>query len=327
MLNNPVFEGPFKQEMEDFIALKRAVGFKYDTEPGTLKRFDTYLIMHFPCLTALTREAVSTWCAKTMHETIANQCSRSSIIRQFAKYLDNIGKEAWIIPSHYHPKVPKYVPHIYTTDELRRFFAETDKCHFCYEHPHRHLIMPVFFRLLFSCGLRCSEARLLKVKDVDLEKGVLSIMDSKNHNDRLVPMADSITLRMRTYAVEVHPFPEPDRYFFPAFGEKPMTVGNIYKNFRRFLWHAGISHTGAGPRVHDFRHTFCVYRLKTWAHQERELMALFPLLRTYLGHQTFNETAYYLSLTADVFPYLRLKIEQYYHDIIPSMEGLSYDTN
>lgn len=31
-------------------------------------------------------------------------------------------------------------------------------------------------------------------------------------------------------------------------------LGNIYKNFRRFLWKAGISHSGDGPRVHDFRH-------------------------------------------------------------------------
>ena len=31
-------------------------------------------------------------------------------------------------------------------------------------------------------------------------------------------------------------------------------LGNIYKNFRRFLWKAGISHSGDGARVHDFRH-------------------------------------------------------------------------
>ena len=106
-----------------------------------------------------------------------------------------------------------------------------------------------------------------------------------------------------------------------------MTIGNVYKNFRRFLWKAGISHNGDGPRVHDFRHAYCVYRLKEWARQDRELMVLIPMMRTYLGHQTFNETAYYLRWTADVFPDIRMKLEKCYEDIIPEMEGFSYETD
>jgi integrase/recombinase XerD len=326
-LSNPVFMGPFKKEMEDFISLKRAVGYKYSTEPGILKRFDTFLVMNHPSADILTKEAVMGWCARTMHETTANQCSRSSVVRQFAKYLDNIGIKAWTLPNNYYPSGQQYVPHIYTPDELRHFFEETDKCHYCHEHPYRHQIMPVFFRLLLSCGLRCSEARLLKVEDVDLENGVLSVLDSKNHNSRLVPMPNSMAKLMKHYAKEVHPFPQQERYFFPAFGEKPMTIGNVYKNFRRFLWRAGISHTGHGPRVHDFRHAYCIYRLKEWAEHDRDLMVLIPMMRTYLGHQTFNETAYYLRLTADVFPDIRLKLEHYCKDIIPEMEELYYEAD
>lgn len=216
---------------------------------------------------------------------------------------------------------------IYTPDELRRFFAETDKCNYCSSVPYRHLIMPEFFRLLLSCGLRCSEARLLTVGDVDLEQGVLTIRDAKNHNNRLVPMPESMVSRLRKYAAQVHPFPESVDYFFPGYGNKPMTLGNIYKNFRRFLWKAGISHSGDGPRVHDFRHAYCVYRLKEWAMQDRDLMVLIPMMRTYLGHQTFNETAYYLRWTADVFPDIRMKLEKCYEDIIPEMEGFSYETD
>jgi integrase len=316
-LGDPVFTGPFHKEMKDFIFLKRAVGYKYLTEAGILKRFDAFLEQNYPSVTILTKETVTGWCAKTPYETAANQCSRSSVIRQFAKYLDGLGREAWVLPNNYYPAGQQYVPHIYTPDELRMFFAETDKCSYCYEHPYRHLIMPVFYRLLLSCGLRCSEARLLKVQDVDLEKGILSVMDSKNHNSRLVPMPDSMTIRMCAYAQQVHPYPKPERYFFPAFDEKPMTIGNVYKNFRRFLWRAGISHTGDGPRVHDFRHAYCIYRLKAWAEQDWDLMVLIPLMRTYLGHQTFNETAYYLRLTADMFPDIRLKLERCYENIIP----------
>ena len=324
---DPAFTGPFKKEMQDFISLKRAIGYKYHTGPGILKRFGAYLDDKYPSAGTLCKEAVTGWCAKTMHETAANQCSRSSLIRQFAKYLDGIGVSAWVLPNNYYKAGQHYIPHIYTPDELRRFFAETDKCCRCPEHPYRHLIMPVFFRLLMSCGLRCSEARLLKVQDVDLENGVLSILDSKNHNSRLVPMPNSMVLRMRDYSRAVHPFPELGRYFFPAFGEKPMTVGNVYKNFRRFLWRAGISHTGDGPRVHDFRHAYCIYRLKAWAEQDKDLMVLIPMMRTFLGHQTFTETAYYLRLTSDVFPDIRIKLERHYMDIVPDMEGMPYEAD
>ena len=326
-MNNPIFVGPFKKEMQDFIALKRAIGYKYNTESGILKRFDTFLSKHHPSLMTLTKEAVTQWCAKTTYEATANQTSRSSVIRQFAKYLDSIETDAFILPHNYYPYSKKYVPHIYTEEELRLFFAETEKCCYCSWHPYRHLIMPIFFRLLLACGLRCSEARLLKVQDVDLENGVLSILNAKNQNDRLVPMPESITAKMKQYALQVHSNSIPERYFFPALDDKPMTLGNVYKNFRRFLWGAGISHTGKGPRVQDFRHTYCTYRLRLWAEQERDLMVLIPMLRTYLGHKTFNETAYYLRLTADVFPDIRLKLERNCKDIIPEMEDILYEAD
>ena len=248
------FTDPFQKEIPDFICLKRSIGYKYNTEPGILKRFDACLAEKYPEATALSREAVTGWCSKTMHESDANHCSRASVIRQFSKYLDSIGTSAWILPKNYYPAGQQYIPHIYTPDELRHFFLETDKCCYCPEVPYRHLVMPEFFRLLLSCGLRCSEARLLMVRDVDLDQGILTVRDSKNHNSRLVPMPDSMTRRRRRYAAQAHLFPEPERFFFPGRDEKPMTLGNVYKNFRRFLWKAGITHTGDGPRVHDFRY-------------------------------------------------------------------------
>ena len=238
-MSNQTYNGPFRKDMQDFISLKRTVGYKYLTEVGILKRFDTFLTQNYPYAVDLTREMVTSWCARTPHETAANQCSRSSTIRQFATYLDTLGKNAWVLPHNYYKKGQKYVPHIYTPDELRRFFAETDKCSYCYAHPYRHLIMPIFFRLLLSCGLRCSEARLLTVKDVDLENGVLAVLDSKNHNSRLVPMPDSITVRMRAYAEEVHPFPEPGQIFLPSIRRKSNYNWEYLQEFSSFSVESG----------------------------------------------------------------------------------------
>ena len=107
-----------------FHFLKRSVGYKYNSEPGILSRFDRYLAVNYPQADALSKEAVTGWCSKTMHETAANHCSRASVIRQFSKYLSSIGIRAWILPKNYYPTGQRYVPHIYTLDELRRFLQK-----------------------------------------------------------------------------------------------------------------------------------------------------------------------------------------------------------
>lgn len=95
-----------------------------------------------------------------------------------------------------------------------------------------------------------------------------------------------------------------------------MPLVNVYKNFRRYLEKAGISHTGRGPRVHDFRHTYCINLLRKWTDEEKDLLAYLPYMRTMLGHEGFEETAYYLKLTVDRFPYIKEKLQSSFPNII-----------
>lgn len=327
-MNNIYYAGPFKDHLQNHVDLKQAVGYKYDAEASHLKRFDKFTLDKYPEAAVLTKEIVLDWCSKKPYEAQANQCGRASIIRQFGKYLDSIGVKTYILPKGYYPTEAQYMPYIYTVDELTKFFVETDKCRYSCECPYRHHIMPVIFRMIYMCGLRASEARLLKVADVDLENGVLSINHSKKDNSRLVPMSDYLTERCRNYSKRVHPYPAAEDYYFPALDGKSMTLVNLYHNFRRFLWRARISHggKGCGPRVHDFRHTYAVHCLKKWVLQEKDLTVYLPVLKTYMGHDSFKKTAYYLRLTADVFPNITLKLETLYPEIIPELEGGSDET-
>lgn len=328
-MSNIVYEGPFGKYIQDFVQLKKAIGYKYDTEARHLKRFDEFTIDKYPLANRLSKEIVLDWGKKRSYEAQANQCSRASIIRQFGKYMDSLGLDAYIIPKGYYPTEEQYIPHIYTQGELERFFAETDKCHYCIACPDRHLIMPVFFRMIYSCGLRVSEARLLKVSDVELDNGILIINHSKKDNSRIVPMSESLTKRCRDYAQKVHPFWDGKAYFFPAPGGRPMSIQNVYHNFRKFLWRAGISHggRGKGPRIHDFRHAHACHCLKRWVEQGKDLSAYLPILKAYMGHDSFEETAYYLRMTADIFPDIIIRLEGEYPDLIPGLEGVADETN
>ena len=94
-------------------------------------------------------------------------------MRELARWLGRRGVPAYVLPAGTLPRPARYVPHIYTDQELAALFAQTDRCRYCAEVPFRHLVMPVLFRTIYACGLRASEARLLRFGDVDLAAGVL----------------------------------------------------------------------------------------------------------------------------------------------------------
>jgi len=328
-MRNLQYSGPFAEHIKNHVHLKQAVGYKYETEAKHLLRFSSFTAEKYPKALSLSKEIVLEWCSKKSYEAQANQCVRASIMRQLAIYMENIGIDTYVLPKGYYPAAKQYIPYIYTENELQRFFHQTDQCCYVGECPYRHLIMPIFFRMIYACGLRLSEARLLKIEDVDMDSGILSIYHSKKDNSRLVAISDDLAARCRTYSENVHSFSKKSDWFFPGLNEKPMTVGNIYRNFRRFLWKAGISHggRGKGPRIKDFRHTYACNCLKKWVIDGKDIAAYLPVLKTYMGHYSFEETAYYLRLTADIFPDISIKLEGCYPDIIPRLEGSDDEAN
>lgn len=304
------------------IEQKRALGYKYGTESDTLRRFDMFCMERYPHEAALSREIMLDWATKP-----GTLQGRITPVKELAKYMIRLGYEAFVFPKGMMPRVPRYMPHIYSNEELRRVFEQTDQCRYCSEVPQRHHIMPVFFRLLYGCGLRLTEARLLKVMDVDLSEGVLTVTNAKLDKHRQLPVTPEMLERLKTYHQNVHPASVPEDWFFPGYGGKPMTRGNVEKNLRRFLWQAGISHggRGKGPRVHDFRHTMAVHCLRRWVLEEKDLRAYLPVLQAYLGHVSLSDTAYYLHLTADLFPNITEQVERAFGNIIPKAGG--YDEN
>ena len=315
----------FATHISGLIEQKRALGYKYDSQPAILKRFDTFCIERYSGKTELDREIVLDWSVKRPNEKPATLQGRITPVNELAKYMIRLGIPAFILPKGMLPHVPRYIPHIYSNDELRRIFEQIDRCRYCSEVPYRHFVMPVFFRLLYACGLRLSEARLLKVRDVDLNEGVITITKAKLDKHRQIPVSPQLLKRLNKYYHNIHMFSTPDSWFFPGFGGKPMTIGNVEKNLHRFLWQAGISRSGrhskpeqrGGPNVHSFRHTFAVHCLRKWVLEDKDLRAYLPVLQAYLGHVEFSDTAYYLHLTADLFPNIVEKVQSTLGDIIP----------
>jgi integrase len=306
---------------------KRALGYKYVSEERTLARFRAFCTSEFPGLGTVTRASVEAWiaCARRRAVKPATVNSLIAPVRELARWLHRRGVDAYVLPAGVLERPARYIPHIYSDQELAALFAQTDRCHYCSEVPFRHLVMPVLFRTIYACGLRCSEARLLRVEDVDIDTGVLQIRDAKGGKDRQLPVSEQLRERLVGYHAKLAGQPGWEWFFPGATLGVPLTLQNVNRNFRRFLWQARIPHGGRGhgPRVHDLRHAMAVNNLRSWFAQGETVDALLPVLRTYLGHSSIGDTAYYLHLTAESYPDITARVQQTLGDVVPPVtEGV-----
>src|SRR5260370_1236186 len=103
--------------------------------------------------------------------------------------------------------------------------------------PLRHLIMPEVFRLLHGCGFRIGEVLKLRVRDVDLNQGIITVRQGKFRKDRLVPPALPLVNRLRKYAAHFEKR-SPDAIFFPrphARADRHMKPTDFSVHVTRFL--------------------------------------------------------------------------------------------
>ena len=320
-MNNPVYNSVFKSEFQDLVELKKALGYKYEAQASAFKRIDTFFNEINLTNKCITKEICNKWCKKKSYESPANHSHRISSMRVFCKHIISAGLSAYIPPKGITKKAPRYNAHIYTDDELKRFFTAVDKSQSVpSECPYRGDVMPVFFRILYTSGMRVSELRLAKLGDINLDEGYITIHEAKNHKERIVPIHPLLVNRCIDLKEKIHPASPDDEYFFMIRPGQPMPLLNVYKNFRRYLEKASISHTGRGPRVHDFRHTYCVNLLRKWTDEGKDLLAYLPYMRTILGHEGFEETAYYLKLTVDRFPYIKKQLKSSFPDLIEEVK-------
>ena len=180
-----------------------------------------------------------------------------------------------------------------------------------------HLVMPVLFRLLYTCGLRVSEALHLKVADVDLDAGVLAIYGAKGDKERLVGISDSMLTYMKSYRSNPLVANAKSIYFFPAPDGGFYDTSTIYDIFRKCLFDAGIPHRGRGkgPRLHDLRHSFAVHILNKWSSEGKDIYTCLPILRTALGHDRITTTEKYLRLVPEAYMEVTEPFNERFHTI------------
>lgn len=211
---------------------------------------------------------------------------------------------------------PRFVPYIYSRDDLRRLLNAIPSYWCC-----RTRIEPQTFRaillLLYGSGLRTSEALKLTVADVDLPNAVLTIRDTKFFKSRFVPISQHLKVVLTEYAnwqAEAHPSKAREHPFFLSNCGTAIQLDTLRYTFQRLRKNAQVSRSdGASyqPRLHDLRHTFAVHRLTEWYRQGANVQRLLHHLSVYLGHSRLAATQVYLTITPELLQQAGIRFERY----------------
>jgi integrase/recombinase XerD len=295
-----------------YVAYKQSMGMRFHTEARTLRSF----------CRAVGDIAVAEVAADRVQAYIAGAGPvtrfwhrKHEALRGFYRFAMARGFAASSPLPKMVPQPPHFVPHIFSRDQLQRLLDATTGC----ENP-RCKLQPYTCRmlilLLYAVGLRISEALSLRLTNVDLTAGVLTIRESKFYKTRLVPMSPALTGTVGEYVAQrakEHPTQLDGALFLTRTGS-PVARHTAENVFSRVRVRAGVLRTDGGryqPRLHDLRHAFAVHRLVVWYRQGADVQRLLPQLATYLGHVPIAATQRYLTLTPELLREASQRFERY----------------
>lgn len=315
------YRSGFSPEIEKFVWYRKASGSWNEYASGqNLKLFDHYLADNYEDNIILTQEMVDEWCMKRDTETSTSCYTRTLIVREFIDYLHERGMTEVSSPKA--PKLEKrnYIPYAFTDKELSRFF---EKCDSIIPYKGRRASVlrknqcPVFFRLLYSSGIRTTEARYLKRKDVDLTHGVLNICKSKGYDQHYVALHETMAELLARYDAIIDKV-QPDRiYFFESMKGSCYGREWVNDNFKK-LWAAANGST-KGVVPYDIRHHYAIENISSWEDDSFTVGEKLHYLSKSMGHRWIQSTLYYYSLVPRLADKIQVKTETGFNEIVPEV--------
>lgn len=322
----PEFDGPFSELLPQFITYKRSLGYDYGKSiVCRLAEMNRFLIAKGVTEIEISKPVFQEWVSLKSNEAFSTQEKRYIAIHCFAKFLILNGyKNVYIQENPVIKRDSSFIPYIYSEDEIQRLFRAadhftTEKKAYAYDHS---TMFPVLLRLLYSTGLRISEALSLRLRDVEFQRGNIMIWDSKNHVSRMVSVSASLINVLRKYSEKMH-FVDENNFMFQGYNGSPYSYTAVNNVFHKVLNDAGISRRASGklPRIHDLRHVFAIRALEQMQAKGYDLYTSLPLLSKYLGHKSIVETEYYIRLTQSSFSQITRTAGSYSPDLFPNLEG------
>jgi integrase/recombinase XerD len=300
----PTFQSVLAPAIRSCIELRQSLGYQDRGVRTLLAHFDRYVVGTGHRNPWLTRDLVDPWIAGGVALKPHSRATRRHAIRVLGRHIAQTCPDTYVPPLVFGPRhTSDFRPHIYTPAEIQALVAEAGRL--TPVGSLRPLTFVTLIGLLYCTGMRIAEALALRLADVDLDDGVLLIRQGKFHKSRIVPVPPDVTRTLARYAdarrQHRHRI-DPDAAFFVNEWHRPCGYPRVVATFLDIVRRVGIRAAPGqrGPRLHDIRHTFAVYRLLAWYRDGGDVQARLPLLSTYLGHICLVSTQVYLDMTAEL---------------------------
>lgn len=304
-----MFDSIYSEQMSQYYALRsRVLGDSARKhELCYLRRFDSYVTGRLKARGCITEAFINEWVG-TIPGKSGSIENEVIVVRQFLNFLRLSGEHVSL------PSVPKvrddYVPYIFSDTELDRIFRSADNV--VQKDPKADPFLktefPVILRLLYSCGLRIGETVKISMQDVDLENGVLRMVNTKGDKHRLVPMSAGMADILTRYCMAMGLSGKSAGWLFPSSkNDGHISDRAVKRRFEMILRDNGICPERRrkherGPCLHCLRHVFAFKSFAQAERQGRHVDDAIPFLSLYLGHEGINETAKYLKFSGELFP-------------------------
>ncbi len=294
--------------LEEYLAVRRALGFKLRNAGDLLKGFVTYAEREGA--SSITTDLAMRWAMEQKKCQPAQWGNRLALVRRFARYVSALdaGTEIpplGLLPRRFHRKVP----YLYSDEEIAHLIAAAKKLRS--RQGLRAATYATLFGLLAVTGMRMSEPLALDRDDVDLRRGILIVRRTKFGKSRLIPVHASTREALRRYrAVRDRICPRAQSFFVSERGKR-LTSERVWWTFVQLSHQIGLRGPGDrhGPRLHDLRHRFAVQTLLGWYRAGLNVEQHLPELSAYLGHAHVNDTYWYISAVPELLHLATLRLE------------------
>jgi integrase len=248
-----------RQALQEYLSLRRGLGFKLRDAGKELLDFVTFMEQHRAAY--ITQQLALAWAQQPANVHPSHWARRLSFVRGFARHRSATDPRTQIPPPGLLPFQPQRArPYLYSEDEIRRLLDAALKLPCRYKRGQlRPWTYHCLFGLLSVSGLRVGEARSLKLQDLDLEAALLTIRGTKFGKSRLVPLhastckvlAGYVARRRRHWAARpVSP------YLFVSSRGNRLDGADVHRTFYALSRQIGLrgAPDSHGPRLHDMRH-------------------------------------------------------------------------
>lgn len=293
---------------EEYLALRRALGFKLRHQTWFLPQFVAFLAAHRS--EVITTDLAVRWAQLPAGAAPSYWANRLSAVRCFARHQRGFEPRTEVPPSDLIPfRAHRLTPHIYTDSEVAALMREARAL----RGPLHAATCATIIGLLAATGMRVGEALALDDDKIDWSRSLLTVRHAKFGKSRLVPVHPSTLAALQAYVAcrdRLIPRRRCGGFFVSRDGPRVLHQ-NFHHTFLRLLHLAGLDKgPGRRPRLHDLRHTFAMKTLRDWYRSGVDVEPRMASLSTYLGHVSPTLTYWYLTATPELLALAGKRLER-----------------